>query len=66
MNYRWMPPAAGALALIPFTAMAKDGAPWPVYIALGLASVGCAGWAMLLHHRGRSPTVQFTRTPPGS
>jgi hypothetical protein len=65
MNYRWMLPAAGALGFVILMAMAKDSGPWPVYIALALAAVICAGWAMLLHHRGKPPRVELTRPPPG-
>jgi NADH:ubiquinone oxidoreductase subunit len=45
--------------------MAKDSGPWPVYIGLALAAVICAGWAMLLHHRGKPPRAELTRPPPG-
>ena len=51
----WMVPAAAAFGLIFAIAWAKDSAPWPVYLLLALAFLGCAGWAALLHSQGRSP-----------
>jgi hypothetical protein len=65
MNYRWMPPAAGAFACIVGMSMAKDSEPWPLYIALAIAALGCAGWALIVHHRGQTPRVELTRLPPG-
>jgi hypothetical protein len=65
MNYRWMPPAAGAVAFIVLMSMAKDSEPWPLYMTLAFAALVCAAWALLVHHRGRSPRVELTRLPPG-
>ena len=64
MNYRWMPPAAATVGFVVLMAMAKDNAPWPVYIGLVLAVLGCVGWTLVAHSRGRSPG-EVTRRPPG-
>lgn len=55
INYRWMPPAAAAFAMIFAVAWAKDATPWPIHLLFALALLGCAGLAMMLHSQGRPP-----------
>ncbi|HUA54309.1 MAG TPA: hypothetical protein VMB81_19190 [Candidatus Sulfotelmatobacter sp.] len=63
MNYRWMLPAAAALVLVFLISIAKEGAPWPIYLGLVLMLVACVGLTMLFHNRDRSaPPVA---RPPG-
>jgi hypothetical protein len=66
MNYRWMPTAAAALGFVGLTAIAKDSAPWPLYILLALATVACAGMTMVIHSRGRPPRAELPRLPPSN
>jgi hypothetical protein len=63
MNYRWMPPAAATVGFVGLMAMAKDSAPWPVYLGLVLAVLCCMAWTMVVHSRGVPPRA-VTRAPP--
>lgn len=51
--YRWLMPAAAAFALIFVIAWAKDAAPWPIYLLVTVAFLGCVGWTVKLHSESR-------------
>ena len=53
MHYRWMLCGGAALVLIFPVSMAKEGAPWPIYLGLVLALVACVVMAMVFHSRDR-------------
>jgi len=64
MIQRWMVPAAAALVLVFLVSMAKEGAPWPVYLGLVLTLVACVVLTMVFHSSDRTaPPVP--RLPPG-